>query len=90
VSDDEPGWSPDGTKLVFVRHMSQPPPRGRLALFLINSDGTGERQLTPSALQAADHPDGSPDGKRILFRSNVDAGPNALSNIHTIRPDAPA
>ena len=87
MNDTDPSWSPDGTKLVFVRHMPEPRPRGRLAIFVINADGSGERQLTPWALRAGNHPDWSPDGKRILFLSNVDGGPDALTDIYTIRPD---
>ena len=88
MNDSQPAWSPDGTKLVFVRHLTQPVPRGRTAMFLINADGSGERRLTPWNLNAGDHPDWSPDGHRILFRSNFYNPPeNAVSNIYTIRPD---
>ena len=88
INDSQPAWSPDGTKLVFVRYMTQPQPRGRTAIFVINADGRGEHQLTPWKLLAGDHPDWSPDGKRILFRSNsYGAPPNALSNIYTIGAD---
>ena len=87
MNDIEPAWSPDGTKLVFVRYMAEPRPRGRLALFLINADGSGERQLTPWALRAGNHPDWSPDGKRILFLSNVFGPAGTVSNIYTVRAD---
>ena len=43
--DDQPAWSPDGKQVAFKR--------GRLgpasAIFVINSDGSGERRLTNDA-----------------------------------------
>ena len=55
-------WSPDGTQLLFLRHESN-------SLFIVNADGTGERQLTTAELVV---PccwgfRWSPDGSRILF-----------------------
>lgn len=41
--DDDPDWSPDGTKVVFHRRVGG---RGQFQLFMINADGTGERQMT--------------------------------------------
>jgi Tol biopolymer transport system component len=85
IDDSQPAWSPDGTQLTFVRKTAQPAPHGRQALFVINVDGTGERQLTPWGLRAGHHPEWSPDGTRILFCSNADlAAPNLRSNIYSI------
>ncbi len=67
--DGEPVWSPDGTRIAFVRLNSTAKPRNGHAVFVINADGTGVRQLTPWRMQAGDHPDWSPDGRWILFRS---------------------
>jgi Tol biopolymer transport system component len=88
INDSQPAWSPDGTRLTFVRQTAQPGPRGRGAVFIINADGTGERRLTPWALRAGHHPEWSPGGSQILFCSNADRGdPNLRSNIYSIRPD---
>jgi len=40
------------------------------AIFVVHSDGSGLRRLTPWELRAGDGPNWSPDGKRILFCSN--------------------
>ena len=86
----EPGWSPDGKRLVFVRindpGTGRKPVNGR-ALFLVNADGRGLHRLTPWRLHAGDDPDWSPDGTRILFRSVLDPDPDFRGNLFTIRPD---
>jgi TolB protein len=80
-------WSPDGKRLVFEMHMSAAgkPAHGQ-ALFTMNADGSGQRRLTPWKLNGGDHPDWSPNGKRILFRV-VPADEIHGGNIYTIRPD---
>jgi TolB protein len=80
-------WSPDGKRLVFGVHMSASghPAEGR-ALFVINANGSGLRRLTAWKLSGGDHPDWSPNGKRILFRV-VRADEIHGGNLYTIRPD---
>jgi hypothetical protein len=41
--DNFPALSPDGKKIVFHRRVGG---RGQFQLFMINADGTGERQMT--------------------------------------------
>jgi Tol biopolymer transport system component len=53
-----PVWSPDGTQIAFVSG-------GRV--FVINSDGSGRRQVSPDAPTADDAPTWSPDGTRLVF-----------------------
>jgi len=82
---DHPGWAPDGKRLVFEVHNSSSGERAnRRALFVINADGTDQRQLTPWSLNGSD-PDWSPDGKLILFRSVP--GREQHGNLYTINAD---
>jgi Tol biopolymer transport system component len=79
-------FSPDGSRLVYVRSNSPlaKPARGH-ALFVARADGSRQRQLTPWSLDAGDNPDWSPNGKLILFRSHE--GGAKQSQIYVARPD---
>jgi Tol biopolymer transport system component len=72
-----PNVSPDGESVVF-RSVG-----GQEDLFLMRSDGTGLRKLTDD-LHRDRGPSWSPDGKRIGFYSNRDAG---RYEIWLINPD---
>ncbi len=81
-----PGWSPDGTQIVYFRAGEKdgggPVPPRLDAIWLVDADGNGLRQLSPTTLAAA-YPDWSPDGARILFES-IDG---ERQDIYTIRSD---
>jgi TolB protein len=66
VFDGFPRWSPDRSKIVFVRA------RGNDSdLYVMNADGTGVRRLAGSARRFQDlYPAWSPDGRTIVFASN--------------------
>ncbi|HYI44460.1 MAG TPA: Ig-like domain repeat protein [Actinomycetota bacterium] len=61
--DYEPAWSPDGSKIVFVRVDAEGD------IYVMNSDGSGLVQLTATAADDRS-PDWSPDGSEIVFQRN--------------------
>ena len=69
----QPSWAPDGMRLVFISPCLG---RGEIfetiynesSLYVINVDGTGLKQLTPSPGSDFE-PAWSPDGKQIAFTS---------------------
>jgi len=82
--DGEPRWSPDGQWIAFDRLKKGLHRTDLVAIFIVRSDGTGLRQLTPWGRQGA-NPDWSPDGSKIVFTMGS-AFPSPVS-INTINPD---
>lgn len=83
---EAPAWSPSGKQIVFAVHNSKlGDPANQRALFVINADGSAQRQLTPWSLNGGGRLDWSPDGKLILFR--VAVAKKAHGNIYTVHPD---
>jgi len=79
-------FSPDGKQFVY-EHSNSPlsKPAHTAALFVANSDGSGNHRITPWSMDAGDNPDWSPDGKWILFRTHVGSDKNC--SIDIIHPD---
>ena len=71
--DEDPAWSPDGTRIVFARG-HQDPLTGNFSrdLYVVGADGTGLTALTTTAADER-APDWSPDGAKIVFQRLGDA-----------------
>jgi Tol biopolymer transport system component len=64
--DDQPKWSPDGTKLVFMSNRDE-----NFEIYSMNADGTAQTRLTNSVLSNG-FPAWSPNGAKIAFvRGNL-------------------
>ena len=79
--DNEPRWSPDGSKLVFLRSDLK---REAEAVFTLKVVGGELVQLTPWALNAAGGPKWSPDGRWIVLTTHPRGG---SENVQKVRPD---
>ncbi|GAB7103842.1 hypothetical protein JCM4814A_21560 [Streptomyces phaeofaciens JCM 4814] len=74
---EQPAFSPDGTKLAFVRKDIDGTPQ----VFLAKADGTEVKQLTTGPDRYA-NPSWSPTGKRIVLDAHT--SPNS-NDVHTIK-----
>ncbi len=72
-----PAWSPDGRKLAFVSDRD-----GNSEVYVMNADGSGQRNLTRNAAFDAD-PSWSPDGRKLAFVSNRDGS----YRVHVMNAD---
>jgi hypothetical protein len=58
ANDTDPTWSPDGSRIAFIRNSD---------VFVMNADGSGSTNLTTGLAASADMPAWSPDGSQIAF-----------------------
>jgi hypothetical protein len=76
VINFEPAWSPDGSKVVFMRQGLTP---GEQDIWVVNSNGTDPVDLTQSPGVNETSPEFSPDGTKIVY---VSSGPDACCGAH--------
>jgi Tol biopolymer transport system component len=71
-----PTWSPDGTRIAFSRNKYPFPGIYDPDIFVMNADGSGLVDLSPSERYYDQEPAWSPDGRRIAFARSDDSGPS--------------
>jgi Tol biopolymer transport system component len=83
-----PRWSPDGKRLTYFREPHESGQPSITAVFVINADGKGARQLTPSEMEAGE-PDWSRDGTWIVFATHPLHSFDCClqSNLYRMHPD---
>jgi Tol biopolymer transport system component len=67
--DGGPQWSPDGTQILFTRHLGGVPGNPRSGIFVMNADGSDVHALSDDPQIDYASAGWSPDGARILVNT---------------------
>jgi dipeptidyl aminopeptidase/acylaminoacyl peptidase len=73
--DDAPDWSPDSTKIVFMKESQAQGCCDPWEIWMVNRDGSGDTNLTNHPSDDTS-PSWSPDGSEITFSSDRDSTEN--------------
>jgi len=85
-SDGNPQWSPDSSRIVFQRNLA---PRFTARIWTADSTTGGDLVgVSPPGVNGSDHPDYSPDGRWIMFRT--DNGVPGSAKLMMAHPDGTA
>jgi Tol biopolymer transport system component len=76
--NDEPAWSPDGTRIAFTKYKD-----GSADIYVMGADGSNPTRLTTADV-TDDEPAWSPDGTKIVFSSSRGTG---VDEIHIMNAD---
>ncbi|HET7760084.1 MAG TPA: hypothetical protein VFK62_09185 [Gaiellaceae bacterium] len=81
--DQSPQWSPDSSRIAFQRNQ---PPDFKPAIWTADSiTGANLVRVSPPGVNGSDHPDYSPDGRWIMFRT--DNGVPGSAKLMMAHPD---
>jgi Ca2+-binding RTX toxin-like protein len=84
VSEEEPTWSPDGSRIAFAANHSKTDSTTDLEIWVVNADGTGLTQLTNDILGIRQtQPAWSPLGDKIAYL-NEGGDDDGNSNIYVM------
>jgi len=81
ANDDQPSWSPDGTKIAFHSYRD-----GSSEIYSMNADGTAQTRLTTNSNRDL-NPSWSPDGTKIAFVSDRTGYGDASYEIYSMNAD---